>query len=197
MLYCPSRSPRNASRWLLGGTRRSSSTTAACNCTNFRSTVRWISGGNLRERSRRKMRSASALRKLRIMTNSNEARYYLQVVTAMGASTTPEREKSGTWPRPANGDADDLRPATGRQVGVARGLRRQGLPSDTSGASGPSAGWAAALKRSSPPLFWRTSLPFLPAVDERPPNSYCTNVRVCREDSWTSSSMLPPCSPSC
>ena len=80
MLYCPSRSPRSFSSRFPGGTRRSSSDSAASRSNNLRSAGRCTGGGNFFTRSRRNRRSVSLSRKVCIIhVDVNAVRYDRQL----------------------------------------------------------------------------------------------------------------------
>ena len=74
-LYSPLRSPFNASSLFEGGSRRSSSLTAASIALSLMNARCWISRGNLFTNSRLKTRSVFASRKDLITTNSKQLVY--------------------------------------------------------------------------------------------------------------------------
>ena len=96
MLCCPARSPRSRSSRLPGGTRRSSSPTAASSIRSFRRATLCTSGPNRLIRCRSKSRSASRSRKLLITPDSNAARYYS---SSLRSNRSRTRRGSGSLQR--------------------------------------------------------------------------------------------------
>ena len=87
ILCWPLRRPNSFSNRFAGGIRRSPRDSAESSMTSFRWATRWTAGGKLRERCRRKMRSVSRSRKLRITSamvtgNVNNATRYVSSTSA-------------------------------------------------------------------------------------------------------------------
>ena len=89
ILYWPSRSPDNFSRWLAGGIRKSCNVSAPSRSSSFRRALRWMSCGSLRENWRRNnFAVSSSCKALDHGADDNASRYDCRALLCIGNVNT-------------------------------------------------------------------------------------------------------------
>jgi hypothetical protein len=155
----PPRSPFNRSNRFPGGTLRSPKLSAACTSSSLRCARRCTSGGNSRERSRRKTFSVSPSAKLRITRFDNNALRYYRNSLPQGAQPNQALQlpapccavidpwwnlalKLGRFGRSRSAGAAPERPSVGRRTGAEfrRGPTQERERPETSSISRVSSG---------------------------------------------------------